>query len=120
MKTLLRLEEFALLVLAFFLFLQLDIAWWWFAVLFFAPDLSMVAYLAGPRAGAVLYNLLHHKGVAVVLFVAGSVAGLPLLQVAGLVMLGHSSFDRILGYGLKYPDAFTHTHLGLIGKDRTS
>jgi hypothetical protein len=24
--------------------------------------------------------------------------------------------DRILGYGLKYPDAFQHTHLGIIGQ----
>jgi uncharacterized protein YbjT (DUF2867 family) len=24
--------------------------------------------------------------------------------------------DRVLGYGLKYPDAFKHTHLGTIGK----
>jgi hypothetical protein len=23
--------------------------------------------------------------------------------------------DRIFGYGLKYPDAFQHTHLGWIG-----
>jgi hypothetical protein len=28
----------------------------------------------------------------------------------------HSSLDRVLGYGLKYPDAFQNTHLGRIGK----
>jgi hypothetical protein len=44
------------------------------------------------------------------------VASLPALSVAGLVMLGHSSLDRALGYGLKYPDAFQHTHLGTIGR----
>jgi hypothetical protein len=26
--------------------------------------------------------------------------------------------DRLFGYGLKYPDAFTHTHLGTIGKSK--
>jgi hypothetical protein len=31
-------------------------------------------------------------------------------------LLGHSSFDRVLGYGLKYDDDFKHTHLGWIGK----
>jgi hypothetical protein len=26
--------------------------------------------------------------------------------------------DRLFGYGLKYPDAFTHTHLGTVGRSR--
>jgi hypothetical protein len=38
------------------------------------------------------------------------------LQLAGLILFGHSSMDRVMGYGLKYPDAFQHTHLGMIGK----
>ncbi|MDA1193538.1 MAG: DUF4260 family protein, partial [Candidatus Poribacteria bacterium] len=29
----------------------------------------------------------------------------------GAILIGHSAFDRLLGYGLKYPDAFKHTHL---------
>jgi len=32
------------------------------------------------------------------------------------VLYGHSSFDRLCGYGLKYVDDFKHTHLGWIGK----
>jgi hypothetical protein len=35
-------------------------------------------------------------------------------------MLGHSSADRILGYGLKYSDSFHHTHLGWIGRARVA
>jgi hypothetical protein len=31
-------------------------------------------------------------------------------------LFGHSAFDRMLGYGMKYTDSFQHTHLGLIGK----
>lgn len=31
-------------------------------------------------------------------------------------LLGRSSFDRILGYGLKHEDAFQNTHLGRIGR----
>ncbi|MCY7293028.1 MAG: DUF4260 domain-containing protein [Ferruginibacter sp.] len=34
------------------------------------------------------------------------------LLFAGLLFLAHSSFDRILGYGLKYPDNFKHTNVG--------
>jgi hypothetical protein len=32
-----------------------------------------------------------------------------------LVWFAHIGFDRVLGYGLKYPTAFAHTHLGRIG-----
>ena len=31
-------------------------------------------------------------------------------------LLGHSSFDRVLGYDLKHEDAFQNTHLGRIGR----
>lgn len=117
MKTLVRLEQAGLMLLALVLFAQLDYAWWWMAVLFFAPDLSMVAYGLGPAAGAALYNLVHHQGVAVLCYLAGLYLGIEGLMLTGTVLLAHSSFDRILGYGLKYPDAFTHTHLGWIGKD---
>jgi hypothetical protein len=35
---------------------------------------------------------------------------------AGTILLGHSSFDRVFGYGLKHEDAFQNTHLGMIGR----
>ncbi|MCL4805949.1 MAG: DUF4260 family protein, partial [Anaerolineae bacterium] len=28
-----------------------------------------------------------------------------------LIWLAHIGLDRMLGFGLKYPDAFRHTHL---------
>ncbi len=115
MKSLIRLEEFALGVLAFYRFLSLSIAWWWFFVLLLAPDLSMAGYLLGPRVGSVTYNLVHHRGVHVVLIILGGLLNVPGLQAAGLILFGHSSFDRALGYGLKHADSFQHTHLGLIG-----
>jgi len=115
MKTVLKLEELLLTLLSFYLFLALEYAWWWFPLLFLAPDLSMIGYLLGPKVGAWTYNLAHHKGLAVILFVLGAYLQWPELQFAGLIILGHSSFDRMLGYGLKYTDSFHHTHLGRIG-----
>jgi hypothetical protein len=35
----------------------------------------------------------------------------PVVQLAGLIMIAHISMDRALGFGLKYPDDFGHTHL---------
>ncbi len=116
MKNLLKLEGLALFGLSIFLFGQLDYAWWWYPLLFFAPDLSMLGYLAGPRIGAVIYNLAHHHAVSLGLYVLGFLLGVPVLQLAGVILLGHSNLDRVLGYGLKHPDSFQNTHLGRIGR----
>jgi len=115
MKTLLRVEELAVAVLAFYLFLRLGYAWWWFFLLILAPDLSMAGYLINPRLGALGYNIFHHKAISISLFILGAYLHLPLLEALALITFGHSSLDRALGYGLKYPDSFQHTHLGMIG-----
>ena len=117
MKTLTRLEELALAVLAFYLFLLLHIPWWWFFVLLLVPDVSMIGYLLSPRAGAIVYDAVHHRAVSVGLYILGGMLGIAWLQAAGLVIFAHSSLDRVLGYGLKYADSFQHTHLGMIGRE---
>lgn len=116
MKNLLKLEELFLFGLSLFLFSQLDYGWGWYALLFLAPDLSMIGYLANPRVGSWTYNLIHHKGLAVALYVLGALFSTPWLMFAGTLLLGHASFDRVFGYGLKYPDSFQATHLGKIGR----
>jgi hypothetical protein len=116
MSILLKLEELLLAVLSVWLFSRAGLAWWWFPALFLAPDLSIVGYAAGPRIGAAAYNLVHHKAVAVIVFLLGTWLPSPGFQAAGAILLGHSSLDRVLGFGLKYPDSFGHTHLGLIGR----
>lgn len=118
MKNLLRVEEAFLFALSVFLFSRLDYAWWWFPLLLFAPDLGMLGYLANSRVGAYLYNAIHHRGLAVSLYLAGALSPLPALQLAGLILFAHSSLDRVFDYGLKYPDAFGHTHLGHTGGRR--
>jgi hypothetical protein len=101
MKTLIKLEELAFVALAFYLFLALDYAWWWFPLLFFVPDISMISYLINPKIGATTYNFIHHKALAVLLYLLGGFVQLPSLQLAGLVMFGHSSLDRALGFELQ-------------------
>ncbi|GLK62545.1 DUF4260 family protein [Paracoccus kondratievae] len=87
----------------------------WLAVLF-APDLSMVGYLAGPRAGAVLYNLGHLYALAFLMMVLGVALGSTGLIAGGGLWLAHIGLDRALGYGLKEPLGFRNTHLGQIGR----
>ena len=91
----------------------------WLAVLvFFAPDLSFAAYLAGPRIGAFAYNLVHSYGTGLALTAAGALASQPALGAVGLLWLMHAGFDRMLGYGLKSSEGFKITHLGQIGPAR--
>jgi hypothetical protein len=116
MKLLLRLEDAALAVLAAVLFLLTGLQWWWLIVLFVVPDVSMVGYAANPRAGAVIYNVVHHRAVAVGVYCLGVLTRQPALLAAGSLLLFHSSVDRVLGYGLKYQDSFANTHLGRIGR----
>ncbi|MBF9140320.1 DUF4260 domain-containing protein [Hymenobacter properus] len=116
MKNLLKTEELAEMLLAVVVFTQLPYAWWVLPATFLLPDLSMLGYLAGPRTGTFSYNLMHHKALAVALGLAGWALGLPLLMLVGTVLLFHSAFDRVLGYGLKYVSGFKDTHLGQIGR----
>ena len=120
MKSLLRLEELAQLLLAAFVFTHLPYAWWVLPATFLLPDLSMVGYVAGPRVGAFCYNLAHHKALALAVGLGGWVLGHPALVLAGTVLLFHSAFDRLLGYGLKYSTGFKDTHLSDIPTSQPS
>ena len=91
-------------------------SWPAFALLFLAPDLAMLAYLAGPRAGAIAYNLVHTYALALALMLAGFLVGVPAAAAGGLIWIAHIGFDRALGYGLKYPTGFGDTHLGRSGR----
>ena len=116
MKNILKLEELAMLAISIYGLYVLNAPWWCYLLLALGPDISMVGYLAGNKVGAASYNLFHHKGAAIALFFAGLMLPDISLQIAGIILFGHSSMDRVFGYGLKYDDGFKHTHLGMIGK----
>lgn len=120
MQRILKAEEAAQWVLTYVATLYLGFDWWLYFALLLLPDLSMIGYLAGPKVGAITYNLGHHKGLAVIIGFCGWYFTLPYVLLAGLVLFGHSAMDRIFGYGLKYSDDFKHTHLGWIGHDTAS
>ncbi len=107
-----------MLGISIFVFLGMAYHWWLYPAFILAPDLSMLGYLINTRVGAISYNLFHHKGIALLLFATGMYFLNEELIFSGIILFGHSSMDRILGYGLKYPDSFHHTHLGWIGKNK--
>ncbi len=89
--------------------------WRLFAVLFLAPDLSMLAYLRGPAVGAAGYNLAHTYALPAALS-ALALAGLAWAVPVALIWAAHIGFDRALGYGLKDRTGFGVTHLSRIGR----
>ena len=105
----LRAEGAGVLVAACWAYGAVGGSWWLFAVLFLVPDLSMLGYVRGPRAGALVYNLGHTYLAPLLLLAVGQGAGLA--TALGLIWGAHIGFDRMLGYGLKYPWAFKATHL---------
>lgn len=111
----LRAEGLAVLTAAGVAFALLGGPAWLFVLLFFAPDLAMLAYLAGPRVGAAGYNLVHTYVGPLALAGAGVWLAVEVAVLLALVWAAHLGFDRLLGYGLKYPTAFGDTHLGRTG-----
>lgn len=120
MKNLLTLEELGQFCLSVFLFSRLEYSWWIFPLFLLLPDVSMIGYIINPKTGAWLYNFFHHKLIAVIAMMIGYSLKIPILELSGIILFGHSSMDRIFGYGLKFSDDFRHTHLGWIGKNNKS
>jgi Domain of unknown function (DUF4260) len=115
LHTLLRLEGFTLFAGMTLLYAVWGGSWWIYAVLFLAPDLSFVAYLADARTGAIVYNAAHSYMAPVTLMTAGFALASPLTLSIAMIWMAHIGLDRALGYGLKYFAGFTYTHLGRIG-----
>lgn len=117
-RILLRLEGLGLFALCVLLYGNSGLSWITFAILFFVPDLSFLGYLAGPRVGAVVYNLAHDTLGPLLLVILGFIfAAHAYVLAVALIWLAHIGFDRALGYGLKYQAGFSFTHLGRIGRD---
>ena len=116
LRTMLRLEGLTLFAGMTLLYAVWGGYWWIYAILFFVPDLSFAAYLAGPRVGAIVYNAAHSYMAPMSLNIAGFAFASPLVLSIAMIWLAHIGFDRTLGYGLKYSAGFGFTHLGRIGK----
>lgn len=116
MNSILKLEEVAVFLLCIFLFSQLNFNWWWFPTLLLLPDIGMIGYLISSKVGAVTYNLTHHRLTATAVAIYAMTYGNDNWKLVAIILFAHISFDRALGYGLKYTDSFSNTHLGTIGK----
>jgi hypothetical protein len=81
-------------------------------VLFFVPDLSLLGYLrSASKSSATVYNLVHNYVLPLALGLLAWKQRSPLGGELALIWLAHISFDRCLGYGLKFPGVFRYTHI---------
>jgi hypothetical protein len=113
-----RLEGGMMLALSLLLFWKYSGAWLLYALLILAPDVFMLGYLRGPRAGAAIYNLGHTWLLPGIIGIVGILAPASADLPIALIWFGHIGADRLLGYGLKLPTSFQDTHLGRIGRNR--
>lgn len=101
----LRLEGLAVLAAGCVLYQRFHAGHWGqFALLFLAPDVSLLAYVGGARRfSSAVYNAFHNYLIPVALAaIAPKIA---------LIWICHIGFDRLAGYGLKYEDSFRSTHI---------
>ena len=107
----LRVDGLTLLGAALALFATTHQPWWLVPAVILVPDLFMLGYLRGTRVGAFVYNLGHSYPLPAIMTLAGVAGHHPLTIALGLLWLAHIGMDRLARYGLKYDDAFQHTHL---------
>lgn len=100
-----------MLTAALALYFHAGYGWLALVLLFLAPDLSMLGYLAGPRLGALTYDVVHTYALPVALGLVGVLGDVGLASQLALIWLAHIGLDRLFGYGLKYPTGFKDTHL---------
>jgi hypothetical protein len=115
-RTWLRLEGAAAVAAGIAIFATSGGNWLFLVPLLLAPDLSIAGYAAGPRVGAITYNLIHNWAAGLAVIGIGVALSSPGVVVAGAILVAHVGMDRLMGYGLKYPTVFRDTHLGVIGK----
>jgi hypothetical protein len=114
----LRLEGLAAVALSAVFYARTGASWWLFAALWLTPDLSLLGYLGGPKLGARIYNAIHSYVTPATLAVTGLLLKSPALLPYALIWMNHIGVDRLLGYGLKYPEGFRFTHLGKLSGRR--
>ena len=89
-------------------------SWVLFALLILAPDVSMLGYVFGAKAGAAAYNAAHAYVLPACLVAFGLFSGSAPAVTVALIWLAHIGVDRLVGYGLKYTSGFRDTHLDRI------
>jgi|LakMenE18May11ns_1017448.scaffolds.fasta_scaffold9925922_4 hypothetical protein len=74
--------------------------------------MRIVGYIVNIRIGVVAYNLTYHKATCIACLIIGYFLQSNDTIVMVIIILSHSAFDCVLGFGIKYPDYFKYTSFG--------
>jgi Domain of unknown function (DUF4260) len=86
--------------------------WGIFALLFLVPDVSLLGYLrSAGKSSAAFYNVAHSDVLPLTMGLLAWTQGSPVACQLALIWLAHISFDRCIGYGLKFSGDFRYTHI---------
>ena len=110
-RVLLHLEGLAVLLGAVVLYGHVSRNWGAFVLLLLTPDLAMLGYLAGPKTGSVIYNIVHYYGLPIAFGLFSLAGGWTAGIALALIWAAHIGMDRLFGYGLKYASDFKDTHI---------
>lgn len=112
MKILLKIENLMLLLISLYIYFSIfDFSIMMFLLLLFVPDISMFGYIINTKIGSYLYNSCHHLLLPTLLLLLGLWLNQSTILMVSLIWLSHIFMDRLLGYGLKFPNSFHDTHL---------
>ena len=111
LRKIISLEYVIAFMITVFFYGHLEFSWLYFIVFLLLPDITMIGYVLNTKIGALCYNIGHSFALPAVLLIMGFMQSSPSLLTAALIWLAHIFLDRALGYGLKYEEAFTKTHL---------
>lgn len=78
----------------------------------------MVGYMLNNKIGAFLYNIGHSSVNPTILLIVGLLGDYTNIKLWSYAWLFHIGVDRAIGYGLKHPRSFHHTHLGIISSKK--
>src|SRR5690625_1791657 len=111
-STLIHIEWISFLALSVYFYSYNHFSWILFAILLFAPDLSIIGYVLGNKIGAIIYNMIHTYILSIAIIFLGLMMSQQTILAIGLIWTAHIGMDRTFGFGLKYPTQFKDTHFG--------
>src|SRR5688572_4232088 len=85
----LQVEGLAVFIAAAAAFGRLGGDYIWLIPALLIPDLAIAGYLAGPRIGAVVYNLIHNWAIGLVVLAGGLALSIMPLALAGTILIAH-------------------------------
>ena len=109
-----KIESAAIFIALIVTYHEMGFSWLWFVLFILTPDVFLIGYLKNPKVGALAYNIGHSYFSPIALWLLSHHLESSFWIALAIIWGTHIAIDRMLGFGLKLPDGFKHTHLGIL------